>query len=57
LQNLCSIGFTADFWLVKKQNSPGTPGLIVAKLSAEKGLSAAQAAPINWSAPQRDGIN
>ena len=29
-------------WLVKKQKSPGMPGLIVAKLSAEKGLSAAQ---------------
>jgi hypothetical protein len=43
--------------LVKKQISPGVPGLIVAKLAAEKGLSAAQAAPINWSAPQRDGIN
>jgi hypothetical protein len=42
LQNLCSIGFTADFRLVKKQKSPGMPGLIVAKLSAEKGLSAAQ---------------
>jgi hypothetical protein len=41
-------------WLVKKQISPGVPGLIVAKLSAEKGLSAAQAAPINWNASQRD---
>lgn len=44
-------------WLLKKQKSPGVPGLIVAKLSAEKGLSAAQAAPINWNASQRDGIN